>query len=555
MLFDLFVLLFAALLTVPAARRLGFVPALGFIVAGALIGPWGLALIRSADHIEVITRFGTVTLLFLVMLRVTPGRVAALVDSRSWIGMQQFVFTVGLVMMFALIIGLPWYHALITGLAFSLSSGTIAARIFDDHYPAGSPLTDVGRQVLLVHGLMLIPILVLVPAVGFEGYLDASHAWPQVLTGIVLIALVWRLGRPLLDQAFRHVVDLGLDEIFAAFAVLIVIGLLLIVQVFDLPLEIGAVLAGLLLARSEYGSAVDSALRPFRLLLIGVFFIVIGMSIDFTTFIRKPAETLALVALLVVIKIYVMRTLLRFSSVPRRQRVWLATVLSQSGELSFVVISYALDRSAIPVKLGDQLVLVIALSMLLTPVLLRIAARRDTVPAAHQSDTGIGDGEAADAQLVVAGFGRVGRVVAELLRSSGFRVSVIERNPERFRDLRAAGFIGFYGDALRPDLLEAAGVRRATVMVVAIDDPERTADLVRRLRRDHPHLMVIVRAIDDLDRTRLEAGGADRAYAETFETALLMGEDALELAGVGPLEAQTLAESFRDATTATRSGN
>ncbi len=546
MLFDLFILLLVALLTVPAARRLGFVPALGFLVAGVLIGPWGLALIRDAERIRLITEFGTVALLFLVALQVTPARVTALWKERAWLGGRQAAITVLVVTVVALIIGLPWHHAVVSGLAFTLSSGAIATRVFDDRYPTGSPLTDAGRQVLLMHSLMMIPILIFMPLLGFDAFSTNSIAWSHVITSVVVFVFIALFGPLLLEQAFRLVVGVGLDEVFAAFASLIVIGLLLLMRVFDLPLEVGALLAGLLLARSEYGSAVDNAVQPFRLLLVGVFFLCIGMAIDFTTFTRKPSETLALVALLVLIKVWVMRTLLRFSAVPRRQRVWLATVLSQSGELSFVVISYALAHYAIPVKLGSQLVLVVALSMLLTPILLNFVERRDKVPSALQR-SGLSDMAHADSQVIVAGFGRVGQVIARLLRDNDYRVAIIDHNPDRFAELRGDGFIGFYGDALRPDLLEAAGARHAAVLVIAIDDPERASELVARVRREHLHLLIVSRAVDTANLSGLLAIGADRVHRETFESALLMGEDVLELVGASPLEAQAMTEAFRDA--------
>jgi glutathione-regulated potassium-efflux system ancillary protein KefC len=328
---------------------------------------------------------------------------------------------------------------------------------------------------------------------------------------------------------------------------LLTIGLLLIVQALDLPLELGALLGGLLLIRSEYGTAIRIAIRPFSGLLVGMFFISTGMQIDFATFIRKPLETFALVALLVFVKAWIVRNILRYSKVPRQQRIWLATVLAQSGELAFVVISLAVTYQAITDKLAAQLVLVVALSMLTTPMLLFFAARRDTLPARQQTDTGVVAGETADSQVIVAGFGRVGRVVARMLKENGFRAVVIDHSPDRFAALRNDGFVGFYGDATRPDLLEAAGAAHAAVIVIALDDPEAASDLLKRVRREYPHLTVLARAVGTADEHRLLRDGADRAYRETFETALLIGEDVLELVGVSPLDAQALAERFRDA--------
>ena len=539
--------LVVALIAVPLAKRVGFGPVLGYLVAGVLVGPWGLALIRDAQHIELFSRIATVLLLLLVGLEATPARIRALLGHVPTLGTWHYPVAVLVVTLVARVIGLPWHHALVSGLALSLSSGAIAAHAFDERFPSGSPLTDVGKRLLLTQSLVLIPIVVFLPLLGFEAAITEGSPWPGIVTALAVVALVAAFGHYALGRAFRVVAGTGLDEVFAAFALLLVIGLLQLVQLLGLPLELGALLAGLLLARSEYGSAIRIALRPFGGLLVGLFFLSVGMAVDFTTFIAKPSETLALVVLLVIVRTWILRTLLRRSAVPRLQRVWLATVLAQGGELGFVVLALAVTTFAVPARLAEQLALVIALSMLVTPILLRLVERREVVPAQQQGNTGLTAGTRADSQVIVAGFGRIGGVVARLLQSNGFRVALVEHDPNRFSELRREGFVGFYGDALRPDLLEAAGAASAAVLVIAIDDPERAEELIRRVRRDQPHLTVVVRAVDAAGRERLLGAGADRAYRETFESALLMGEDVLELVGVAPLEAQTLTESFRDA--------
>ena len=541
------VYLVVVLLAVPLARRLGLGPVLGYLVAGVLIGPWGLALIRDAPHIELFSRIATVLLLLLVGLEATPARVRELREHLPDPGTWHFLLCVGVVTLVARVIGLPWHHALVAGIALSFSSGAIATHAFRERFPTGSPLTDAGHRLLLTQSLAMLPIIVFLPLLGFEAAITEGSAWPGVVAALIVVALAAAIDRFALPFAFRVVAATGLDEVFTAFALLLVIGLLQLVRWLGLPLELGALLAGVLLARSEYGSAITIALRPFGGLLTGLFLLAVGMQVDFARFIEKPAETLALVVLLVIVRTWFLRAVLRRSAVPRPQRVWLATVLSQGGELGFVVLVLAVATFSVPSELAGQLVLVIALSMFVTPALLVLAERRDTLPAQQQGNTGLEPGARADSQVVVAGFGRVGRVIARVLGDNGFRVAVIDHDPDRFAELRASGFVGFYGDALRPDLLEAAGAGSAVIMVVAIDDAERAVELVRRVRRDHPHLTIIARAVDETRRSRLLAAGAERAYLETFESALLMGEDVLDLIGVGPIEAQALIESFRDA--------
>lgn len=546
LLLNIFIFLLAGLLAVPSAKRLGLGPVFGYLFAGILVGPWGLALIRDISHIELFSRFATVLLLFFVALQATPERVTRLLRDRLFLGVFQYGVTTLVIMLVGMLIGHPWHHALVAGLALSISSEAVATHAFKERYPAGSPLTETGYQLLLTQTLVLAPLVVILPVFGFQAAVTQGSPWPKVLMGACVVGLIGVFGHILLRQAFRYVVSVGLDEVFAAFALMLVIGLLLVVHALDLPLEIGALLSGFLLIRSEYGAAIRTAMYPFTGLLVGMFFITTGMQIDFATFIRKPLETFALVALLVIVKAAIVRNILRYSAVPRTQRIWLATVLAQSGELAFVVIALAITYQAIPDKLAAQLVLVIALSMLTTPILLFFAEKRDTLPARLQTDTGVVTGEQADSQVIVAGFGRLGSVVAHLLKNNGFKAVVIDHNPDRFAQLRAEEFVGFYGNALRPDLLEAAGAAQASVLVIAIDDADGAVDLVKRARREYPHLKLISRAVDTSDELRLLQAGTHRAYGETFETALLMGEDVLELVGMSPLDAQAEAERFRD---------
>lgn len=546
LLLNIFIYLLAGLLAVPSARRLGLGPVFGYLFAGILIGPWGLALIRDVYTIELFARFSTVLLLFLVGLQATPERINRLLGDLLSLGLLQFFLTTVVVALVAMLIGHPWHHALVAGLALSISSEAVAKHAFDERYPTGSAVTETGYQLLLTQSMLLVAVIVILPMFAFESALIDGSPWPKILKGCIVVAVFGVLAHLALRQAFRYVVSIGLDEVFAAFAVLLAIGVLLIVDAMGLPLELGALFSGLLLVRSEYGAAIRIATYPFTGLLVGMFFISTGMQIDFATFIRKPLETFALVALLVFAKAWIIRNILRYSSVPRQQRIWLATVLAQSGELAFVVIALAVTYHAIPDKLAAQLVLVIALSMLTTPLLLFYAARRDNLPAIQQSDTGLDAGEQADSQVIVAGFGRMGRVVSHLLKDNGYRAVVIDHNPDRFTQLRAEGFVGFYGNALRPDLLEAAGAERASVLVVAIDDSEAAIDLIRHVHREYPNIKLLSRAVDTDGEHRLLRSGADRAYGETFETALLMGEDVLELVGMSPLDAQAVAEQYRD---------
>ncbi len=542
-----FVFLLLSLVVVPISKRVGLGASVGYLLAGILIGPWGLAVIRDADTIAVSLQISTIVLLLIIALEASPERVRRVAEDFFSLSSLHLGLTFLLVFLVSLLIELPWHHAMVAGVALALSSSTLANQAFREKYPAGSTLTDTGRRLLLSQNLAIVPILVFFPLLGFEAAVTEGSAWPLFFRTVVVVLAIALAGHYLLTHLLRYMAGIGLDDMFTAFSLLLIIASLLLMRLMDVPMELGALLAGLLLTRSEYGSAVNIAIRPFRELIYGLFFISVGMTVNIGTFIGKPLELIALVVMLVAIKTWVLRNILRFSSVPRRQRIWLATVLSQSGELAFVVIAYALTHHAISNELSSELIVIVALSMLTTPLLLISAEKRDLIPASEQNNTGLEAGAVADSQVIVAGFGRIGRVIARLLKQNGYRTAVIDHNPEYFSELRSEGFVGFYGDALRPDLLEAAGIERAAVLVLAINDQERAEQLVRRIRRQYPQMTIVSRATDAVDKNQLVSNGADRAYPETFETALLMGEDILELVGASPLDAQTMTEAFRDA--------
>lgn len=547
LLVNAFIFLLVALVAVPVARRAGLGQSVGYLLAGMFIGPWGLAIIRDADTVSLAVRISTFLLLFVVALQATPARIRMLAKDFFSLSLLHLGLTALLVLFVSLLAGEHWHHALVIGVTLALSSSALANQAFDDRYPSGSPLTDTGRRLLLSQNLAVIPILIFFPLLGFAATITQGSAWPMVLTSLLMVIGYALFGHYLLRHLFRIVAGIGLDEVFAAFALILVIGTLLLAQVLEVPLELGAMLAGLLLTRSEYGSAINIAIRPFRGLMVGLFFISVGMTVDFSTFIGKPVQLTVLAVLLVGIKIWVLRNILRYSSVPRAQRIWLATVLSQSGELAFIVITFAINYQTITPELGSELTVLVALSMLTTPILLILAHRRGLIAAHNQTNTGLEVSKVADSQVVIAGYGRIGRVIAQLLKNNGYRTAIIDHNPDRFAALRKDDFVGFYGDVMRPDLLTAAGIDNAAVLVVCIDDTEKAEELIVKARREFPGMTIVSSAVDTSGRDTLVARGADRAYPETFETALLMGEDILELVGASPLDAQSMTEAFRDA--------
>ena len=263
LLLNIFIYLLAGLLAVPSAKRLGLGPVFGYLFAGILIGPWGLALIRDVYTIELFSRVATVLLLFLVGLQATPDRLRRLLGELLSLGLLQFLLTTVVVTLVAMLIGHSWHHALVAGLALSISSEAVARHAFDERYPTGSPVTETGYQLLLTQSMLLVPVIVLLPLLGFEMSSVEGSQWPRVIKGLLVMAVFGVVAHLVLGRAFRYVVSIGLDEVFAAFAVLLVIGMLLVVDALQLPLELGALLSGLLLF--DLSMVLPSESLPIRL--------------------------------------------------------------------------------------------------------------------------------------------------------------------------------------------------------------------------------------------------------------------------------------------------
>jgi glutathione-regulated potassium-efflux system ancillary protein KefC len=546
LLLNALIYLAAAVAAVPLAKRLGLGAVLGYLLAGIAIGPWGLGLIREVEDILHFAEFGVVLLLFVIGLELEPARLWALRRGIFGWGTAQ-VAAVALALWGAgMLAGIDWRIALVGALGLSLSSTAIALATLQERNLLATPAGQAGFAILLFQDIAAIPMIALVPLLGVAAAGGAEPDWMAALKGAAVIGFVVAGGRYLVRPALRIIARTGMREIFTAFALLLVIAIALLMESVGLSMALGAFLAGVLLADSEYRHALETDLEPFKGLLMGLFFIAVGMSVDFGVFLARPWLILALVAGFLVIKLAILYCLGLWFGIPGGQRALFAFLLSQGGEFAFVVFGAAATARVYPAEVASILVVVVAMSMLVTPLLLilydkvlvaRLRGQREREPDPIDSNEG---------HVIIAGFGRFGQIVGRLLRANRVRMTVLDHDPDQIELLRRFGFKVFYGDATRTDLLHAAGAAKARALVLAIDDIEDSLQLVDAVRNEFPDLPILARARNVTHYYQLMDRGVTLIERETFESALQLGRHVLCELGYGAYQARQAALKFRE---------
>jgi glutathione-regulated potassium-efflux system ancillary protein KefC len=527
------VYLAAAVVAVPLSKRLGMGTVLGYLAAGILIGPYGLKLIANVEDALHFAEFGVVLLLFLIGLELEPDRLWALRRPIfGWGGAQVIVVAVALFCA-ALLAGVNWKLALIGGLGLSLSSTAIALASLEERNLMPTPAGQAGFAILLFQDIAAIPMIAIVPLLGIPDEAGSSgNFWLATFKVVGVLAGIIVGGRYLVRPLLQVIARTDTREIFTAFALLLVIAIGLLMQWIGMSMALGSFMAGVLLADSEYRHALETDLEPFKGLLLGLFFIAVGMSVDFAVFLAHPWLILGLVAGFLLIKTAVLYILSRVFGMARGQHLQFALLLSQGGEFAFVVFGAAATARVFSDDTASMLVVVVALSMVVTPLVLmaydKLSASREGAGAKPEADAI----EPNEDHVIVAGFGRFGQIVGRFLNANGVKLTVLDHDPDQIEVLRRFGFKVFYGDATRADLLRAAGAARARALVVAIDDIEDSLDLVETVRREWPELQIFARARNVTHWYQLMDRGVTMIERETFESALQLGRTVLT-AGLG----------------------
>lgn len=545
LLFNALIYLAAAVAAVPIAKRFGLGAVLGYLLAGMAIGPWGLRLIDNVEDILHFSEFGVVLLLFMIGLELEPKRLWSLRRSIFGWGTAQVALVSLALFSAAVAAGVDWKTALIAALGMSLSSTAIALATINERKLNGTPAGRAGFAILLFQDIAAIPMIAIVPLLGVAVAHGSGEGWIGGLKVLAVIATLIVGGRYLVRPLMRMIARTGLREIFTAFALLLVIAIGLLMESVGMSMALGSFLAGVLLADSEYRHALETDLEPFKGLLLGLFFIAVGMSVDFGLLLSQPWLILGLVAGFLAIKLTVLFLLSKVFRIARAQQFLFAALLSQGGEFAFVVFGAAATARVFSQETSSILVVVVALSMVTTPLLLVLY---DKVIAPYflklqkRPDDDIDDNEN---PVIIAGFGRFGQIIGRLLHANKIGLTVLDHDPDQIELLRKFGFKVFYGDATRIDLMHAAGIAKARLLVVALDDIEGSLKLVAAVRQEFPDLQIIARARNVTHYFDLMDLGVTVIERETFESALLLGREALRKLGFGAYRARQAAMKFR----------
>jgi len=550
----------AAVVSVPIAKRLGLGSVLGYLIAGVVIGPFALGLIGAQADVMKFAEFGVVILLFLIGLEVQPSMLWDMRKAIFGLGGAQVLGTALTIAAASLALGLPWQTALAVGLVLAMSSTAIVLQTLDEKGLRQGPVGRAAFGVLLLQDLAVIPMFALLPLLATgapehaaggghgEGSLVAHlPIWAQTLSVFAAVAGVIGGGRYLVKPLFRFIARARLREIFTASALLIVVAVASLMQIVGLSPALGAFLAGVVLAESEFRRELETDIEPFRGLLLGLFFMTVGAGVNLPLVASQPLVLAGLVIGLMVLKFLVMYGIARLFGAPKRGAMAVATALAQGGEFAFVLLSFTVGAGVIGAQLAALLTAAIAVSMALTPVAMilyeRVAALMDAAIPDVVPDTG--DFDEGEPDIIIAGFGRFGQITGRLLGANGFKSTVLDSDIEQIELLQRFGRRVHYGDATRMDLLRAAGAERARMLIVALDDREKTVELVETARKAFPDLVILARAWDRRHAYDLLANGADAVERETFESALALGATALQKLGFRAHRAHRAAAFFR----------
>jgi glutathione-regulated potassium-efflux system ancillary protein KefC len=562
LLLAIFVLLATTVLLVPLFKWAGLGTILGYLAAGVLIGPYGLSLVSDTELIHQIAEFGIVMMLFLIGLEVDGTELWRMRNKVLGLGLTQMAATSVVVALLARVIGFGWADAVVVGLALAMSSTAIAMQSVDQR---NITKTDTGRAslaILLVQDVAVIPVLALIPLLTAMGggpidaigedvldVVDNPIDWwlALVVVGAFIAALFGSrfVIRPLMSWLARTRVP----EAFTAFALALVIGAALLTESLGLSPALGAFFGGVLLADSEYRHELESNLQPFKGLLLGLFFITVGMSIAFRVVIENPLLVLALVVALICLKMLVLFVLATFFRMHVAERLLLAVLLSQAGEFAFVVLQFARTAGNLSGPEVELLTVVVALSMAVTPILIFLYDRlwMPRLNRAPDDEADLPPGpEVADPhdKVIVLGYGRFGQIVTRLLRAQGFGMTLIDDDPAQIELVKRFGVKVFYGDGGRIEILRAAGADQAKMIVIAVAGGDRILGIAELIRRNFPDVIIAARAVDRSHAHDLMALGVHVIERETFRAAIKLGEQALVALGQEEDEASRIARAF-----------
>jgi glutathione-regulated potassium-efflux system ancillary protein KefC len=550
------IFLAAAVAAVPIAKALGLGSIIGYLAAGIVIGPWGLGLVSDVQSILHFAEFGVVLMLFLVGLELEPRRLWELRRPIFGWGSAQMVSCFAILFIAFSAISMPaisvfglnmtWKVALVASLGLALSSTAIALQVLGERNQLPTSGGQAAFSILLFQDVAAIPILALLPLLAVSSGAGGGNAWLEAGKAIAVIAAIIVGGRLLLRHALRWIAGSKTPEIFTAASLLLVVAIAALMQFVGLSMALGAFLAGVLLAESEYRRELETDIEPFKGLLLGLFFMAVGMSIDFGVLKAFPLLIAGLVIAFMALKAAAIYAVAKLIELPFQERPMFTLMLAQGGEFAFVVFQQAVGLKIFDAQTGSLLVGAVAISMLLSPLILVLIDKFLMPRFANCGKPDVPEiSEEQHAPIIVTGIGRYGQIVLRVLAASGYKVTVLDNDAEQLQNLMRFGYRAFYGDPTRLDLLRKAGADSAKVMVVAVDNVAQSLEIVDLCQAHFPHLQLIARARNVQHFYELRSRGVTQIQRETFESALLSAEETLQAVGLSSDQAHINAQRFR----------
>ncbi|UJF24464.1 monovalent cation:proton antiporter-2 (CPA2) family protein [Suttonella sp. R2A3] len=564
MLFKFAVILLASIVVVPLAKLFKLGSVLGYLLAGVVIGPFLLGLLGTGDQQTLLhfSEFGVVMMLFIIGLEIKPSFLWRMRTSIMGLGGLQMLLSALAIAAIAMLFGQPWRSALVIGMVLGLSSTAIVIQTLSEKGLLNGRAGRSVFSVLLFQDIAVIPILAVMPFLAMSGPLNGGKDFTdkgplvywmsqqpntvQFLLIIIAISAVIVLGRLLSASIFRWIAKMDIRDIFTATVLFFVIAVALLMEAVGLSAALGTFIAGVMLAESEYRHEVELSIEPFKSILLGLFFISVGASLDFNLFMDSPFVIATLVFALIGVKWVILYFLAKAFRHTQSQRLLFSSVLAQGGEFAFVLFTFAADNYVLDQALTDLLVLVVIVSMLLTPLMMLLlefierSKRLESQPMTREPET-VDEHN----QVIVAGYGRFNQIIARLLNANGHQCTIIDNNPEVIDLVKRFGQKVFYGDVTRHDLLKAAGADEAKLLIIGLKDREQIDLLITVARKFFPHLKIIVRAFDRVHAYHLIDQKVDYFQREQVSSALELGEKALIELGYHPYTAYRQARIFK----------
>lgn len=560
-LFQAVVFLLAAVVCVPIAKKLGLSSVLGFLLAGIIIGPYVLGVVgEEGEDIMHFAEFGVVMMLFLIGLEIEPSSFWKMRKSILGLGGLQVGITLLIIFGILLVFGLAWQIAITIGMAFALSSTAIVLQTLKEKGLMDTSYGQSSFSVLLFQDIAVIPMLALLPLLSTAASISSDHddhsdhgasflenlpIGLQTLAVLLSVVMVILAGKYLFVPVLRQVAKTKLRELFIACALLIVLAISFLMEQVGLSPALGAFLGGVVLANSEFKHELESNLDPFKGLLLGLFFMAVGASINFVVIGNAPLLIVGLVLAVMLLKVLVLLGVGSIFRIGLDQKLLFSVGLSQVGEFAFVLLSFAYQLQILDQETLDILLVITAISMTISPIL-NIVNEKLIIPKVGTKET---DEEPMDHiekrnEVLIVGFGHFGSTAGRFLRANGVEATILDHDSERVELLRKMGFEVYYGDATRVDLLESAGAMEAKILISAIDNPDVNIELVDTLKKHFPHLTILIRSKNRIDAYSLINKGVEHIYRETIDTSVKMATDALSMLGKRKYTLQRLAQNF-----------